>query len=148
MANAQIDVLDPNDLGLVVDLYNQVFKPANDPEFFKRRFLSRHNVLILVASLDGHPAGFAVGFELKPTVFFSWLYGVLPDYRRAGVGSQLMGATHAWAAEHEYESVRLECQNGHRAAMHMCIDQGYDVMGMRWDPDRGANLVIFEKVLE
>ena len=27
------------------------------------------------------------------------------------------------------------------------IKQEYDIVGMRWDPDRGDNLVIFEKVL-
>ena len=24
---------------------------------------------------------------------------------------------------------------------------GYDIVGVRWDPDRGDNLVLFEKVL-
>jgi hypothetical protein len=31
--------------------------------------------------------------------------------------------------------------------LHMCIDRAYDVVGMRWDPDRGENLVLFEKGL-
>jgi hypothetical protein len=29
----------------------------------------------------------------------------------------------------------------------MAIALGYDIVGIRWDPDRGDNLVIFEKVL-
>ena len=29
----------------------------------------------------------------------------------------------------------------------MAIEQGYDVVGIRWDPDRENNLVLFEKVL-
>jgi hypothetical protein len=31
--------------------------------------------------------------------------------------------------------------------LHLAIVQEYDIVGMRWDPDRGDNLVIFEKVL-
>ncbi len=147
MANAKIDVLGVNDLQLVADIYNEVFHPSRDGEFFKRRFLGRYNGLIMIASVEGRPAGFAMGFELKPAVFFGWLYGVLPDYRRAGIGSQLMDAVHAWAKEHGYESIRHECQNRHRGMLHMLLDHEYDVMGVRWDPDRGENLLIFEKPL-
>jgi hypothetical protein len=31
--------------------------------------------------------------------------------------------------------------------LHLAIAKEYDIVGMRWDPDRGANLVIFEKSL-
>jgi hypothetical protein len=31
--------------------------------------------------------------------------------------------------------------------LHLAIDLGYDIVGMRWDADRNANLVIFEKSL-
>lgn len=148
MANAKIDVLGPHDLDLVARLYNQVFHPARDGAFFKRRFMGRYNGLILVATLDGEPVGFAVGFELKPTVFYVWLIGVLPNCRRTGIGSQLTDAIVSWAHEHGYDSIRLECQNRHRAMLHMVIARDYEIMGMRWDPDRGENLIIFEKSVQ
>ncbi len=147
MANAKVDIVGPQQLPLVADLYSQVFRPAKDTEFFRRRFLGRYNPLILVALLDERPVGFFVGFELKPGVYFSWLFGVLPDCRRMGIASQLLDAMHEWAREHEYHTVRFECQNQHRAMLHMAIASGYDVVGIRWDPDRHANLVIFEKYL-
>jgi GNAT superfamily N-acetyltransferase len=147
MATAKIDVVGPEEIPLIAELYNQVFRPAKDEGFFKRRFLGRHNELMLVASLDERPVGFFVGFELKPTVYFSWLVGVLPDFRRAGIASQLMDAAHAWAAKEDYASIRFECHNQHRAMLQLAIDRGYDIAGIRWDPDRQSNLVIFEKVL-
>ncbi|MCE9592297.1 MAG: GNAT family N-acetyltransferase [Planctomycetes bacterium] len=147
MANAKIDVVGPGDLTLIADLYSQIFKPARDVEFFKRRFLGRYSGLLLVASVEGRPAGFASGFELKPGVFFSWLVGVLPDYRRQGIGSQLFEALEQWARDHEYEGVRFECHNQHRPMLHLGIAQKYDIVGIRWDSDRHANLVIFEKAL-
>ena len=148
MANAKIDIVGLGDVPLIANLYGQIFKPARDAEFFKRRFLGRYNELMLVASVDDRPVGFFAGFELKPTVFFAWLYGVLPDFRRAGIGTQLVEAAQAWAREHGYESIRLECHNQHRAVLHAAIALGYDIVGIRWDPDHSANLVIFEKVLE
>lgn len=147
MGSVKIDVLGTGDLELVAQIYSQVFHPARDGAFFKRRFVGRYNGLIMMASVDGRAVGFALGFELKPTVYFGWLYGVLSDYRRGGIGSQLLEAVHAWAREHGYESIRHECQNRHRAMMKMLLDHEYDVMGIRWDPDRGENLVIFERAL-
>jgi len=147
MANAKVDIVGPNDIPLIVELYGQIYRPAKDAEFFRRRFLGRYNPLILIASVDERPVGFFTGFELKPTVFFAWLYGVLPDYRRVGIASQMMDAMHAWAAEHDYETVRFECHNQHRPMLHMAISQQYDIVGIRWDADRGNNLVIFEKQL-
>lgn len=148
MASAKIDIVSLGDLPVIVDLYNQMFRPTREIEFFRRRYLGRYNELLLIASLDERPVGFFLGFELKPSVYFSWLFGVLPEFRRVGVASQLMDAVHHWVAEHGYASIRLECQNQHRPIMHMAIAQGYDITGIRWDPDRGHNLVIFEKSLD
>ena len=147
MATAKIDIVGASERPLLADLYAQVYRPARDEAFFRRRFLGRYNDLKLIATLDNRPVGFFLGFELKPTAYFSWLYGVLPDCRRMGVATQLMEAVHAWVAEHEYASIRFECHNQHRPMLHLAIAQGYDVGGIRWDPDRENNLGIFEKSL-
>ena len=80
-------------------------------------------------------------------MFFAWFYGVLRECRRQGIASQLMDAVHGWAKQNEYESIRFECHNQHRPMLHLAIALGYDIVGIRWDPDRGDNLVIFEKSL-
>lgn len=147
MADAVIDILGQEELPQVVELYNQIFRPARNLESFRRRFLGRHNPLVLVARSNGRPAGFFLGFELKPDTFFAWFYGVLPDFRRMGIGSQLMEAAQSWAATQGYESIRLECHNQHRPMLHLAIELGYDIVGIRWDGDRGANLVLCEKML-
>ncbi len=147
MANVKIDIVGPTDIPTVADLYNQIFRPTRDAAFFRRRFQGRCNVLMLVASQQGETVGFYIGFELKPTVYFSWFYGVSTPYRRLGIASQLMDAVHTWAHEQGYESVRFECHNQHRPMLHLAIAQRYDIVGIRWDPDRGENLVIFEKSL-
>lgn len=147
MATAKIDIVGQSEIPLVVDLYGQIFRPAHEAEFFRRRFLGRYNSLVMLASLDERPVGFFLGFELKPSTYFSWLFGVLPEFRRVGVASQLMDAMHQWVAEHDYSTIRMECQNQHRPMLHMAIQLGYDVVGIRWDPDRGHNLVIFERAL-
>ena len=147
MADATIDVVGIDELPQVVALYNQIFRPPRDEESFRRRFLGRHNVLQMIARVGDRPIGFFVGFELKPDTFFAWFYGVLSEFRRSGIGSQLMEAAQSWAQQEGYEAIRLECHNQHRAMLHLAIALGYDVIGLRWDADRGDNLILFEKSL-
>ena len=45
MADAIIDMVGQDDLPLIVELYNQIFRPAKDVDSFRRRFRGRYNVL-------------------------------------------------------------------------------------------------------
>jgi GNAT superfamily N-acetyltransferase len=147
MADVIVELLGPEDVPVIVKLYNQIFRPPRDEEHFQRRYLGRHNVVQMVARLGDRPVGFLLGFEQKPRVFFTWFYGILPQYRRQGIASQLMEAIHSWCKLNDYESIRIECYNQHRPMLHMAIHHEYDVIGIRWDSDRGDNLILFQKTL-
>ncbi len=148
MANAKIEIVGPDEYELIRDLYNQVFSPARDVDYFQRRLEHHHHhQLMMVAELDGRPVGFSCGYELRPTTYYSWLYGVLPDFRRLGIASQLLAAEQAWATDHKYEMARFECYNQHRPMLLLAVKNGYDIVGIRWDSHTANNLVIFEKHL-
>ncbi len=147
MANAKIVVVGPGEIGLITDIYNQVFSPPESEEFFQRRFMGRHNITMFVAMVDEQHVGMSIGFEVMPTTFFCWLCGVLPDARRLGIATQLMHALEAFARDHSYNILRFECQNQHRPMLHVAITEGYDLVGIRWDTSTANNVVIFEKDL-
>lgn len=147
MASVQINVIGASEYELLCSLYNVIFRPSVDTAFFQQRLDERRDAISLVADLEGKPVGFACGYELRPSTFYVWLCGVLPDARRLGVASQLMDATHAKAREHGYEMVRFECHNQARPMLHVAIRDGYDIVGIRWDSRSASNLVIMEKNL-
>jgi len=147
MANAKIELIGMADIGVVVNMYNDVFSPPADEELFRRRFEGRRNISIMVAVIEDCPVGFIIGFELTPTTYFTWIGGVMPDYRRAGVATQLMQGQQAWALDHGYDILRFECQNQHRPMLHVAITEGYDLVGIRWETSSSSNVVIFEKDL-
>lgn len=147
MADANIIVINPNELSLITKLYNDIFNPPQEEAYFQRRFQGRHNISMLAAEVEREPVGFVVGYECIPTTYFSWLCGVMPHSRREGVATQLMQAQVAWAADHHYPFIRFECQNQHRPMLHLAIGEGYDLVGMRYDTDSGNNVAIFEKDL-
>lgn len=148
MSDTVIEVAGPDDLPQIVEMFNQIFRPTRTVESFRRRFEGRRNVLQLVAKSGGQPIGFFLGFELKPNTYFAWFYGVLPGVRRMGVGAHLIEEAQKWAVEKGYTSIRLECYNQQRPMLHLAIELGYDIVGIRWDADRTSNLVIFEKLLK
>ena len=147
MAQAEIIIADDKLLPMAVDLYNSMFRPKREADFFKRRFMGRYNILTLLAKMDDKPVGFWVGFELKPQMFYHWLGGVVADIRRHGVARQLHEAQCAWAKDHGYEYVRCECMNHQREFVHFAVTMGYDIVGIRWDSTHADNLVVFEKTL-
>lgn len=147
MAQADIIIADDRLLPQAVELYNVMFRPRRDVDFFKRRFLGRHNVLTLIAKLGDAPVGFWIGFELKPGMFYHWLGGVVTDARRQGIGRQLYEAQYAWAKDHSYEHIRYECLNHQREFIHFALDTGADIVGLRWDSSHADNLIVFERTL-
>jgi len=147
MATAKIVPIGPGELSLVAELYNQVFSPAQDAEFFERRFQGRHKVTTMVAMIEDRHVGFIIGFELMPSTYFCWMCGVIPDFRRAGISTQLIQAQQAFAQEGNYSVIRFECNNQHRPMLHVAISEGYDLVGIRWDINSSNNVVIFERDL-
>src|SRR5262245_34412059 len=107
MADAIIEIVGQDDLPTLVDLYNRIYRPARDVTTFRRRLLGRHNVLQMIARIGDQPVGLFLGFELKPTTFFVWFCGVLPEMREQGVAAQLMEAAQEWAKLSHYDSIRL-----------------------------------------
>ncbi len=147
MAQAEIIIADERLVPQAVEVYNAIFRPRREVDFFKRRFMGRYNMLTLLARMDEHPVGFWVGFELKPGLFYHWLGGVVSDVRRHGVARQLHEAQQAWSKDHGYEYVRCECLNHQREFIHFAIEVGYDIVGIRWDSTHADNLVVFEKTV-
>lgn len=145
MAQTDIIIADDQLLAQAVDVYNQVFRPRQEIDYFQRRFRGRYNVLTLLARQDNQPVGFWTGFELKPGMYYHWLGGVVAELRRHGIARQLQEAQQAWARDHDCEYIRCECLNHQREFIHFAIDVGYDIVGIRWDSTHADNLVVFEK---
>ncbi|QOV91649.1 GNAT family N-acetyltransferase [Humisphaera borealis] len=147
MAQADIIIADEKLIPQAVEIYNAIFRPRREVDFFKRRFMGRYNCLTLIAKMDDKPVGFWIGFELKPGMFYHWMGGVLPNVRRHGVARQLLEAQQAWSKDHGYEYLRCECMNEQREFMHFMIAMGFDIVGMRWDSTYASNMLVFEKNL-
>lgn len=94
---------------------------------YERR-LKGHRHLILVAEVDGRPAGYKVGYEHTPAVFYSWLGGVVPSARGCGVATALRRRQEAWARSCGYERLRVKSMNRFPNMLRLLIGAGYSII--------------------
>ena len=147
MIEASITQVGMDSLPKIAEIYNQIFRPTRTAEDLLKRFERRYKPLLLLAEAKDKPVGFFLGYEWKPSTYYGWFYGVMPEFRRQGITSQLMDYAHKWAEEQNYRNFRIECFNSQRPMLHLAIELSFDIVGIRFDSDRKENLILFEKKL-
>ena len=112
-----------------IDLSNQI------PEFdfpyelteYEQRCAGDH--LSLIAFVDKKPAGFKVGYDrFKDGSFYSWMGGVLPQFRRQRVAYTLADEQEGWVRERGYTVIRLKTWKKHQAMLEFCIQREFVII--------------------
>lgn len=115
-------------------------------EYVKR--LERIPHLILVAEIAGELAGFKVGYEReRDGSFYSWMGGVLPQYRRKGIASLLANRQEQWALLKGYDSVRFKTRNQRKGMLIFGINRGFKIVGFDARNQVEAHRIMLEKRL-
>lgn len=114
-------------------------------EVYRRR-LSDVPHLILIARFGDQTVGFKVGYEREGS-FYSWLGGVLPQYRRQGIARQLAAAQEAWAKKKGYDSITFKTRNQHRAMLIFALNNGFQIVGFREKETVATNRILLRKPL-
>ncbi|WP_216653604.1 GNAT family N-acetyltransferase [Nocardioides sp. zg-DK7169] len=105
------------------------FGGARSPEQYAQRLAGTPH-LVLVAESGGELVGYKVGYEERPEIFYSWLGGVVPAWRRRGVAAALRVAQEQWARDRGYRSVEVKTMNRFPAMLHLLVAAGYRVVGV------------------
>ena len=136
-------------IGEVVALSRQVPELTNPyGEAVYREKLAGKPHLILVACEGLFPVGFKVGYQRESDgSFYSWMGGVLPDFRRRHAAGQLAEAQEKWAAEHGYRRVTCKTRNRHKAMLLFALKNGFRITAVEPQPDPDENRIWLEKGL-
>ncbi|MCI0519303.1 MAG: GNAT family N-acetyltransferase, partial [Chloroflexi bacterium] len=106
--------------------------------------LTLPNVIRLKAVAEGELVGFIAG-DVRPTERVAWIatIGVLPAYRRQGIGAALLGACEAQVRQ---PYVRLNVRQSNLAALQLYERSGYQRVGA-WPAyyQDGEEALILEK---
>ena len=131
---------EPLNLELLAELEQGVFGNTTRSSIAKMRIGSAP-YLFLVAYENGSPAGFKLGYERPPGShwFYSWIGGVLPQYRRRGLARRLMEEQHRWARSQGYAFCYFKTFEEFAAMRALAEKMGYRLMATGRDPSRGKS---------
>ena len=103
------------------------FDSPYDMTEYEKRCAEGH--ILLNAFVGQKPAGFKVGYDrFKDGSFYSWMGGVLPQYRKQGVASSLANNQEEWTREKGFSSIRLKTWKRHQAMLKFCIQRGFTII--------------------
>ncbi len=137
-------------LDSLVALANTIFESDSGYRIADRIRGNRHGVLIQCVydhnSMIAFKIGYGVGHQ-EQGKFYSWLGGVLPDYRRKGIATKLAFDQHQWAMENGYKKIYTKSQNRFKSMMILNLKLGFDLMDIERTSPRSKNKIIFCKKL-
>lgn len=107
----------------------------------------RPRFLALLAVEDDNVVGFKLGYEVEAGIFYSWLGGVDPNYRRHGIAKQLMEAQHAQLKTLGYRAVRTYSRNERKEMLIVNLKSGFDIVDTFTD-HKGRHKIVLEKHLQ
>jgi GNAT superfamily N-acetyltransferase len=119
----------------ICQMFELCFGEQPDSEF-RSRLNEKPRLLVLLAELDGKPVGFKIGYERHRGVFFSWLGGVHPDFRRVGVARALVRHQHDWCITAGYSEVQTETYGDVAGMLILNLQEGFEVFGTHLADDK------------
>lgn len=113
-----------------------------DPKWFFSTFNNHKNFYLLLAFIDNIPVAFKLGYDLNKNEFYSWLGGVVPEYRGLGIAADLMKKQHDWCQKNGYSKVQTKTQNRFREMLLLNISFGFDIIGYHMSNEGGPKIVL------
>ena len=115
-----------NDAVMVSANIPEFDNPYKIPEYSKRLDGTAHQ--ILTAYDDHNPIAFKIGYQRHSDgSFYSWMSGVLPNYRRKGIANILADHQEAWAKKNGYISIKMQTREKHKAMLALAINRGFQI---------------------
>jgi ribosomal protein S18 acetylase RimI-like enzyme len=97
-------------------------------DFYTERLKDRLH-LALVAEKDGELLGFKVGYQDgTPETFYSWMGGVIPEFRKHGIADALADYQENWAREKGFKSIFFKTRNRFPAMISFGLSRGFKIV--------------------
>ena len=126
-------------------LYTAIFRDAQ-LDFFKQRFQEKENICSIIVFDSKNPIGFKIGYKYNDITFYSWVGGVLPEYRKRGIAKKLVTLQEQWAKENSFLKLRTKSMNRFKPMMILNLKNGLDIVSV-YTNSTNQTKIVFEKEL-
>lgn len=88
--------------------------------------------LIVIAIINNQVAGCKVAYDrFEDGSLYSWLGGVIPQYRKMGLAKKMADYQEAWALYNGFSAIRFKTLNRHKAMLTFAINNGFQVFNVK-----------------
>ena len=118
--------------------------PYSSEEYLNRLNNKKH--LIAVAELHNQLVGFKVGYEWTDNAtFYSWMGGVLPEFRKMGVARNLAEFQEQYARRNGFERILMKTRNMHKNMLIFAIASGFNIIQVEPKSEVLENRILLSK---
>ena len=127
-------------LAEIADVNLKIFDGMYDwPPYYIDKYQEKFkdiSPIIFVAEDCGKIVGDSIAFERDGKLYI-WILGVLKEYRKHGVATELFNLTENYAREHGYKVVCVKVYNISQDMLKLVQSRGYKVVEVRKYDDHG-----------
>ena len=137
----------PNDelLEELVNLSLSLFENKPNRDYFSA--MKHKPALILLArNSDNTLIAFKIGYQYSCDIFYSWLGGVHPLYRKHGIAQSLINMQHEWCINNQYRMIRTKTLFNNSIMYRLNVKNGFFIIGNDISGKHGPTL-IYSKLL-
>jgi GNAT superfamily N-acetyltransferase len=110
-------------------IQDRIFSP--DPEYTAKGAYEKTkdstDTQILIAEIDGNPAGYTIMYERSPGYIHIWQMGVLEEFRGRGIASAFYKYVEDYAKEKGFKGVTINTFNRFATNLRLAIKRGYKI---------------------
>ena len=124
------------------------------PEFIHKTEIEELNkrlnvksALILLAEVEDKVVGFKAGYATSKKVFYSWIGGVLPKYRRKGIAEKLLLEMEKILKKKRYKTLTYKTRNKYYPMIFFGAKNGFSIVNFEKKESVLENRIFFEKKL-
>jgi predicted GNAT superfamily acetyltransferase len=125
--------------------YSEIFEDA-DLEFFKQRIIEHPQICIVLAYCNDTLIGFKIGYPYSKDTFYSWIGGVITQFRRQGVATNLAINQEEYAKTNGFTKLRTKSMNQYKQMMVLNLKNEFNIISV-YANTKGQTKIVFEKLL-
>ena len=103
-------------------------------------------LILLARNSDNTLIAFKIGYQYSCNIFYSWLGGVHPLYRKHGIAQSLINMQHEWCINNQYRMIRTKTLFNNSIMYTLNVKNGFFIIGNDISGKHGPTL-IYSKLL-
>lgn len=127
-------------------VYSHCFSKELNYERFRAK-LAAHSKFLFLQAFDGRRlVGFKFGYAEDIDTFYSWSGGVLPEYQKLGLASELMKQQHEWCSKNGFKTILTRTRNKYVAMLRLNLSFGFRIIGTLKSADDDIKIILEKNI--